>query len=97
MALSSDDVNGRSPGWKPNSCGWESLLPFIVAKKLKKHPNKYKPPYKYTMQQYILEKHIKNKSSIYIYIFMPSKLKYFVHNFLTIINSHQKIMLLTKI
>jgi hypothetical protein len=40
------------------------------------------------MQQYILKKHIKNKSSTYIC--MPSKLKHFAHNFLTIINSHKK-------
>jgi hypothetical protein len=45
------------------------------------------PLYKYTMQQYILEKQIK-KSSRYIYIYII---------FLTIINSHQEIMLLTKI
>ena len=30
-------------------------------KKLKKRTNKYRTSYKYTMQQYILEKHINNK------------------------------------
>ena len=46
------------------------------------------------MQQYILEKHIKNKSSIYIYACQVN-LNILHIIFLTIINSHQEITLLT--
>jgi hypothetical protein len=52
-------MNGILPWWKLGSCGGGSPPPFILTKKLKKHPNKYRTPYKYAMQQYILEKHIK--------------------------------------
>jgi hypothetical protein len=53
----------RSPGWKPGSYGGGSPPPFIETKNTKKNiPINIEPPYKYTMQQYILEKHIKNKS-----------------------------------
>jgi hypothetical protein len=61
--------------------GGSDLPSFIITKKLKKNiPINIGPPYKYTMQYYILEKHINNKSSRDIC--MPSKLKHFAHIFL---------------